>query len=122
PKTNAYEDAMKQARAAMIAKKYADAVRAYDDALKARPGDADAISGKKAALAAQKPPVPPKPVVNAQAEYTKAMQQAQALEKQKKYADAVTAYRGALKWVPGDPNTNAALKTSQGNAYLGVAR
>jgi tetratricopeptide (TPR) repeat protein len=109
----AYQALMKQAQAAMKAKKYADAVKAYDGALKIRPGDAAAIKGKKDAAAGLKPQV------NAQAEYTKAMQRGAALEKQKKYADAVAAYRDALRWVAGD---NAALKTSQGRAWLGVAR
>jgi tetratricopeptide (TPR) repeat protein len=120
PKVAAYQSWMKQAQTAMAGKKFADAVKAYDEALKVKPGDGAAIQGKKVALDALKPPV--KPAMNAQAEYTKAMQQAGALEKQKKFSDAAATYRKALEWVPGDPATNAALRPTQGQAWLGVAR
>jgi tetratricopeptide (TPR) repeat protein len=120
PKQAAYDNWMKQGQVALTAKKWADALKAFDEALKIRPGDPAASKGKKTAADAAKPPPPPP--VNPQAEYTKAMQQGAALEKQKKYAEAATAYRTALKWVPGDPGTNAALKTTQGQAWLGVGR
>src|SRR5262249_57639835 len=68
---------------------------------------------KKAATDAQKPA----PKVDAKAEMTKAVGQAVALEKQKKYADAVTAYKTALKWA-----TDLNDKAGQAQAYLGVAR
>jgi tetratricopeptide (TPR) repeat protein len=114
--TAAYQSWMKQGQAALNAKRWADAVKAFDQALKLRPGDGEAIKGKKAASDALNAPKPPP--VNPLAEYNKAMQRAQALEKQRKYAEAVAAYREALKWVAGD----AKQVTNQGNAWLGVAR
>src|SRR5262249_35612812 len=65
----AYQAAMKAGKAAFDLKKYADAVKAYDDALKVKPGDADAIKGKRAATEAQAPA--PKP--DAKTEFAKAM-------------------------------------------------
>src|SRR5262245_46224854 len=52
-KEAAYKSAMTRAEAAMDAKKYADAIKAYDEALKAKPGDATATNGRKAAVKAQ---------------------------------------------------------------------
>jgi hypothetical protein len=54
PREAAYQKCMMQAQAAMKAKRYADAVKAYDEALKIKPGDSAAIKGKKAAAAAAK--------------------------------------------------------------------
>src|SRR5262249_11145712 len=45
----AYKAWMKQGDDAVKAKKYADAVKAYDNALKNKPGDLPAINAKKAA-------------------------------------------------------------------------
>lgn len=55
PDDKAYQDAIKAARAAMDAKKYAEAVEAFDRALKAKPNDEEAKKGKQAAIAALKP-------------------------------------------------------------------
>jgi hypothetical protein len=130
---------MNQGQTAMAAKRYAEAVRAYGDALKQQPGDAAAMKGQRdaqQALDAAKPPaklvVPMKPAVPAKpeapppkpaapaapmpskpvappAEYTKQMDAAAGFEKQQKYADAVTAYRAALKAVPNDARATKAL-------------
>jgi tetratricopeptide (TPR) repeat protein len=112
----AYANWMKQGDAALAAKKYADAAKAYDEALKIKPGDDAAIKGKRAAT------MPPKqtsaPSANPKAEYDKAMLQGATLEKQGKYAGAVTAYQTALKSVAKAPAGNAdAFK-----AYMGIGR
>jgi tetratricopeptide (TPR) repeat protein len=112
----AYSGWMKQADSALAAKKYADAAKMYDEALKIRPGDAAAIKGKRAAVDAQKKPAPPP--ANPKAEYDRQMQQGSTLEKQGKYAGAATAYQEALKWVAKAPAGNAdAFK-----AYMGIGR
>lgn len=112
-KDTAYQAAMKQGKAAMDAKKFDDAVKAYDEALKVKPGDAAAIAGKKAATDAVKPPVKADP----KAEFTKAMQQGATLQGQKKFADAASAYQLALKHA-----NDLGDKAGQAQAYLGIAR
>jgi hypothetical protein len=138
----AYANWMKQGNAALAQKKYAEAVKAFDEVLKLKPGDAAGIKGKKDAEAGLKkpapppppppvkpapPPVkpappPPPPAVNPQAEYDKAMQQGKSLEAQKKYADAANAYRNAVKAVVADPKKNPAVNSHYFNAYMGVGR
>jgi cytochrome c-type biogenesis protein CcmH/NrfG len=115
----AYAAWMKQGQTAMAAKKYADAVKAFDEALKIKPGDADAIKGKRAALDAQKVNPPP---VNAKAEYDKCMQQGATLEKQRKYADAVKAFENALKQVVSDVKKNPMANTELFKAWMGIGR
>jgi tetratricopeptide (TPR) repeat protein len=46
------------------------------------------------------------------------MQAGTTLDKQKKYADAVLAYRTALRWMPGDAKAAAALKNAEYEAYM----
>jgi tetratricopeptide (TPR) repeat protein len=112
-KEAAYQAAMTKARAAFAAKKFADAVKLYDEALQNKPGDKAAIDGKKASIDAQKPQ--PKP--DAKAELAKEMQQGLNLEKQKKYFDAVNAYTRAVKWA-----ADLGGKAELARAWLGVAR
>jgi tetratricopeptide (TPR) repeat protein len=80
-----------------------------------QPGDAGAAKAlheaQQALDASRTPP-------NPQAEYAKAMQAGAALDKQKKYADAVQAYRSALRWVPGDARAAAALKNAEYETYM----
>jgi tetratricopeptide (TPR) repeat protein len=97
-----YARLMNQGQTAMAGKHYAEAVKVYGDALRVVPNDptaSKALKDAQAALDATKPPPhPPAPP----AEYTRQMDAAAALEKQQKYADAVMAYKAALKLVPGD--------------------
>ena len=129
-------------RTMMAGKKYADAIAAYDAALKLKPGDAAATKGKQDATSAATPkpkdpppppkvnppipkpkdPPPPPPKANPSAEYAKAMQAGAQDEAQKKWADAATAYATAIRAMPGDFTKDAALKTRQVSAYLGLAR
>jgi tetratricopeptide (TPR) repeat protein len=105
---------MKQGDDALAAKKYADAVKAYDEALKLKPGDAAAIRGKRAATDAQKPA---QPKADPKAELRKALDQGAASEKLKKHADAVNWYQSARKWANDVGDRNALAQ-----AYLGVGR
>jgi tetratricopeptide (TPR) repeat protein len=103
-----YAHAMNQGQTAMAGKHYDEAVRAYAEALKHQPNDPaatkahrDAQAALDASKAPPKPPVSPKPPAPP-AEYTRQIDAAAALEKQQKYADAVVAYRAALRAVPSD--------------------
>jgi Flp pilus assembly protein TadD len=49
PRLGAYQDWMKKARAALAAKKYAEALKGFTEALKIKPGDAEAMKGRKTA-------------------------------------------------------------------------
>jgi len=91
-----YTRLMNQGQTALAAKRYADAVKAYDDALHVVPNDGAATKGLKdaqTALDASKLPSP---------EYTRQMDAAAGLEKQQKYADAAAAYKAVLRAVPND--------------------
>jgi hypothetical protein len=101
-----YLKAMTAAQTLLKANNYPGAVAALDLALKAKPGDPVATAlradaQKKAAAAAQQ-------------EYARWMAAGAALEKQKKWADAVAAYTAALGKMPGDARATAALR---GAAY-----
>jgi tetratricopeptide (TPR) repeat protein len=122
-----------QGQAAQAAKRYADAVRAYTDALKLRPGEPTASRLLREAqaqeAASRTPPPPPGPSPQARAEYAKRMQAGAALEKQQKLADAVKAYQEALTFLPGDApategyrRSNYALHMGEGQRQLTARR
>jgi tetratricopeptide (TPR) repeat protein len=94
-----YDRLMKQGQAAVAAKRYEEAVRSYNDALKLVPNDPAATKAvaeaNKALDASKKPAAPP-------AAYTKAMQNAAAWEKQQKWSEAAAWYKEALRLVPKD--------------------
>jgi tetratricopeptide (TPR) repeat protein len=103
-------------QAAQAGKRHADAVRAFGDALKLRPGDATASKLLREAQAQEAASRTPPP---AQAEYTKRMQLGAALEKQQKHADAVKAYQEALKFVPGDAQANEGYRRAKYAQHMG---
>jgi tetratricopeptide (TPR) repeat protein len=112
-----YTRLMNQGQTAMAGKHYADAVKAYGDALRVVPNDPTATKALKdaqAALDASK--APPAPPPGPPAEYTRQMDAAAALEKQQKYADAVTAYRAALRAAPNDPKATKGAEFAQNMA------
>jgi tetratricopeptide (TPR) repeat protein len=135
-----YQTAMQAGGKALYADRYDDAVKAFSDALRAQPGDAQAANllaeaqkaqaeqKRKQQAAQAKPPAPrpamqppPKPVqpaVNVQAAYSRQMQAAAAFEKQQKYDDAITAYKEALRLVPGDNKADAALHMATGQKLM----
>lgn len=133
----AYTAWRQRGQQALKERKYAEAVKAFDEALKSKPGDAAAIAEKREAAEALKkttpvaPPVKPvtpapapvKPVTPAPAapEYQKHLQQAAEAEKAKKYAAAMTAYIAAVKSIKGDPES-APIKQAQFTAWFGIGR
>lgn len=113
----AYAVHLKNGAAFLAAKKYAEAFKEYDEALKIKPGDATAINGKKMAAAALKPPEPPKPI-DPLAEFKRQFDQALGLEKSGQYGQALGRYQAALKAVAGQPGR----QTEEGQAYAGIGR
>lgn len=98
-KKEAYNVAMKLGRAALMAKKYDDAIVAFNNALKADPGDPTATALLKQARDGQA-------AMAADAKrkelYEAWMDRAEALMKARKFDDAIEAYQNALKAIPGD--------------------
>jgi tetratricopeptide (TPR) repeat protein len=88
---------MTQGQAAMTAKKYDDAIKAYTAALQLQPGDAKAAAGLKSA------------------QFSVHMAQGQALGAAKKFADAAKEYDAALTILPDNPDAKAALKRAKAN-------
>jgi tetratricopeptide (TPR) repeat protein len=126
-----------QGQAAMTAKRYDEAVRAFSEALRLQPGDAgltkalreatqalDATKGRQPPPKPQPPAPQPKtepsrpaapapPTVATQAEYGRQMQTAAALDKQQKYAESIRAYKEALRLIPGDARATASLRNAE---------
>jgi superkiller protein 3 len=105
-KKREFDRLIQQARTAMTATKFDDAIKAYTAALALYPADADAARGlsdaKKKAAEPKPAPMPMgKPPL-----YAKQMETGLALEKQGKYDQAIAAYRAALRLVPGDTEAN----------------
>jgi hypothetical protein len=116
-----YAQQMAQGQAAMTAKRYADAVNHFSEALKLIPNDPAATQARADALKAlnaPKPPVVPMPMAG---DYAKHMTSGAALEKQKKWAEAIQAYQAALKIMPSDARAAAGLKTAQVGFHLAEA-
>jgi tetratricopeptide (TPR) repeat protein len=110
-----YARLMNAGQAALAARRYEDAVKAYGDALKLMPGDAaasKALAEANKALDAAKKPMPKTPPPPPAA-YTRALMNAAALEKQQKWADAVRWYKEALRLVPGDSKATTSQEFAQ---------
>ncbi len=86
---------MDQGQTQMTAKKYADAVSTYNDALKLKPGDAKASAALK------------------NAEFQQHMAEGQRLLNAKKFTDATSEFQEALKLFPDDANAKALLKKAK---------
>lgn len=123
----AYDKAMQAGRTAYAGRKFDDALRAFEDALKARPGDPTAtqsIAVVKRAMAGASPPAadakkdPPPgktPAVDPKRKelYDAWLDRADQLMAVKKYEDAVEAYGNALKAMPGDPTATKGLAAAR---------
>jgi tetratricopeptide (TPR) repeat protein len=90
-------------KAALNAKKWDDAITAFNAALTIVPNDPEATKGLQAANDGKKPKGDPK-------EYGKQMAAAAAAEKKQEYLDALQAYQKALKAMPDDAAARAGFK------------
>jgi tetratricopeptide (TPR) repeat protein len=98
-----------QGKSFLGAKKYTEAVAPLEAALKLFPTDRDA----QALLKQAKDGPPTTPMPNPMAEFQKHMTNGAALEGQKKYTEAATAYSEALKLKPMDTVAKVALQRVQ---------
>ncbi|HEX3152616.1 MAG TPA: tetratricopeptide repeat protein [Gemmataceae bacterium] len=106
-----YDSLMKAGRASYSARKFEEALKAFEDALKAKPGDPTAtqsIAIVKKAIAAATPAADPKKDA-----YDSAMKAGRAALASKDYAEAVQSFTAALKADPGDPTATALLKQAR---------
>jgi tetratricopeptide (TPR) repeat protein len=118
----AYDKAMQAGRTAYAARKFDEALAAFEDALKARPGDATAtqsIAVVKRAMTATAPPAeakkdnPPTADPKRKELYDAWLARAEQLTAAKKYDDAVEAYGNALRAIPGDPTATRGLAAAK---------
>lgn len=113
-----YERLMNQGRAALTARRLPEAVQAFGEAVKMKPGDTEATRALGEATQALEASKKPKPEPAAPAAYAKQMEAGAAFEKQQKYNDAIKAYREALRLMPGDAKATQALKSVQFKDHL----
>jgi tetratricopeptide (TPR) repeat protein len=103
-----YERLMAAGEKRLAEKKYADAITAFQDALKLFPNDAKALDGLVAAKAGQRtaaaPPADTKPAEDADKNkaFDKVMAEGRKAMADKKYALACTLFESAAKLKPGD--------------------
>ncbi|HKB00873.1 MAG TPA: tetratricopeptide repeat protein, partial [Gemmataceae bacterium] len=109
-KKDAYDAAMKAGRAAYAARKFDEAIRAFEEAVQAKPGDPTATQSlaivKKAAAAASDEG-------KKKDAYDTAMTSGRAAMAKKDYDAAIRAFSDALKADPGDPTATALLKQAR---------
>jgi tetratricopeptide (TPR) repeat protein len=112
-----YDLQMDLGRTAVKDKRYADAVKAFVAALKAKPGDAAALKGEREARQAldltKNPPVDPRKDKKRLARYKQALAAGRAAVKKKDYQGAVNAYKEALRLIPGDETATEARDIAQ---------
>lgn len=101
---DAYAEAMKFAAGALQARKYNDAVAAYEAALKLYPGDRDAAQGVKAAKDA---------LATAAAAFNNLMAQGQAAAGLGRWEEAVRTYAEAARLMPDNPAAAQSLAAAQ---------
>ncbi len=113
----AYQAAMKTGNAALTAKRYDEAVKAFTEARRLMPGDQAALTQLKAAekarddvkAAADAAAKQKQEEEKRKADFTRLMTQGQTAMSAKKYAEAVTAFTAATKLQPGDKDAAKAL-------------
>src|SRR5262249_1124187 len=106
----AYQAAMKEAKTAFDGKKWADAVKHYDEALQNKPGDKAATDGKKAA---QTEFNKTEEANRKEVTYQAAMKEGKAAFDAKRYAEAVKGYNPVLGQKASDPAALAGRKAGQ---------
>lgn len=120
-KKQQYNQQMNQGQAAMTAKRFAEAVNHFSEALKLIPNDPAATQARTDAVKALNAPKPP-PLPNPMGgDYASHMTSGGALEKQRKWGEAIQAYQAALKLMPGDARAAAGLKSAQIGSHLAEA-
>jgi TPR repeat protein/tRNA A-37 threonylcarbamoyl transferase component Bud32 len=125
---DAYQEAMKDARAAADARKWADAARYYGEALRHKPDDPAALKGRRAAQDELARDVQQaEEAKKKEAAYQAAMKKAEAAMKAEKYAEAQEAYAEALRHRPKDPDAiegdeRAARLLAEQQAYRSAMR
>jgi tetratricopeptide (TPR) repeat protein len=124
PKQQQVAQLIAQAKAHFQNKKYGMAIQAYQQVLQLDPNNQEARTGlaevNKAVRDSQagQNPQPPGGGSAATGEYNKQMQQAQALERQQRWAEAINAYKQALQSRPGDKQATSALKNAEFQMYM----
>ncbi len=106
----AYTADIQSARAAIAAKRYDDAIKAANDALKLFPGDPTATAILREA---QDDKARGDVEAKRRADYAADLQAARTAITARRYDDAIKAAGDALKVVPGDPTATQILKDAQ---------
>lgn len=109
-KLSDYEDHMTAGRADMVAQRYADAVREFLAAQRLLPDDAMAAQGVHDA---EKRLDAVKNDEQRKAAYVQLMKQAGAAMQNRRYKEAVAAYKAAGKAEPNDPSARRGLRDAQ---------
>lgn len=97
-----YEKWMQAGKAAYDAEKFGDAVQAFGTALYYKPNDPEAMAARNQAIAARQ-----------EANYAQHMAKGASLMEKKRYAEAATEFRLALKDKPDDAEALAALEKAK---------
>jgi tetratricopeptide (TPR) repeat protein len=109
-KKDAYDAAMKAGRAAYAARKFEEAIRGFEEALQAKPGDPTATQSlaivRKAAASASDE-------AKKRDTYHAAMTAGRAAMAKKDYDGAIKAFSDALKAEAGDPTATTLLKQAR---------
>src|SRR5205085_1043657 len=105
-----YAAALQAARTALAGKKYDEAIKSANDALKLVPNDPTVLALLKDAQAGK---VGADTEAKRKADYAAAIQAGRTALAAKKYDEAIKAASDALKLFPGDPTATALLKDAQ---------
>ncbi|MBY0527819.1 MAG: tetratricopeptide repeat protein [Gemmataceae bacterium] len=100
-----FDKNMREGNAALKARKFVEAIKEFEEALKISPGDKTALAGIKQAQTAMQEA--------RQAEFDKNMRDGNAAMKARKFAEAIREFEEALKIIPGDKTALAAIKQAQ---------